>query len=75
MNKAADITELELVHIIRELQPIKTRNLIAKLQPTVLKRNAMNRKVLPKILAKLVKKNDDETIELRQKITEHYKDK
>ena len=64
-----------MVHIIRELQPVKTRTLIGKLQPTVLKRNPLNRKALPKILAKLVKKNDDDTIELRQKVMEQYKNK
>ncbi|ORY77129.1 Rap30/74 interaction domain-containing protein [Neocallimastix californiae] len=70
-----DITEIELVRILRELQPIETRKLIPILQPTILKRNPMNKKALPKILAKLVKKNpDNKTIELKPKVMEQYKD-
>jgi len=35
----------------------------------------MNKKALPKILAKLVKKNpDNKTIELKPKVMEQYKD-
>lgn len=74
-EQKSDITEIELVHIIRKLQPIKTRDLIPKLQPTILKRNPMNKLDLPKMLARLVKKNEDGTIELRQRIMEQYKNK